>query len=89
MPLVSTFYGILIYMYWLDTKHHNLPHVHARYAEFEAVFAIETGDLLDGELPRRQQRLVQAWIELRKEELLADWALAVRGEEIFKIEPLK
>ncbi len=52
MPLVSTFYGILIHMYWLDTKHHNLPHVHARYAEFEAIFAIETGDLLDGELPR-------------------------------------
>lgn len=89
MPLVSSFYGILIYMYWLDTKHHNLPHVHARYAEFEAVFAIGTGDLLDGELPRRQQRLVQAWIELRREELLADWALAVKGEEMFKIEPLK
>jgi len=89
MPLVSSFYGILIYMYWLDTKHHNLPHVHARYAGFEAVFGIETGDLLDGELPRRQQRLVQAWIELRREELLADWALAVRGEPVFKIDPLK
>lgn len=89
MPLVSSFYGILIYMYWLDTKHHNLPHVHARYAEFEAVFAIESGDLLDGELPSRQRRLVEAWIELRREELLANWAAAVRGEDIAKIEPLK
>jgi hypothetical protein len=89
MPLVSSFHGISIYLYWLDTKHHNLPHVHARYAEFEAVYTIETGDLLDGELPRRQQRLVQAWIELRREELLADWALAIRGEDLFKIEPLK
>ena len=53
MPLISTFYGILIYMYWLDTKHHHLPHIHARYGEFEAVFAIDSGDCLDGELPLR------------------------------------
>jgi len=88
MPLISSFYGILIYMYWLDTKHHNLPHVHARHAEFEAVFAIETGDLLDGGLPRRQQRLVQAWVELRRDVLLADWARAVQGEDLFKVDPL-
>jgi hypothetical protein len=89
MPLISAFYGILVYLYWLDTKHHNLPHVHARYAEFEAVFAIQSGDVLDGEPPRRQQPLVQACIELHRDELLADWSLAVRGEEVFKIEPLK
>lgn len=77
MPLSSAFYGILIYLSRLDTKHHNLPHVHARYAEFEAVFSIESGDVLDGELPRRQQRLVQARIELHREELTADWSLAL------------
>lgn len=47
-------------MYWLDTKHHHLPHIHARYGEVEAVFAIGSGDCLDGELPLRQRRLVEA-----------------------------
>lgn len=89
MPLISAFYGILIYMYWLDVKHHHLPHVHARYGEYEGVYAIDSGDLLDGELPRRQQRLVQAWIELHREELTADWDLAVNGREVFRIDPLK
>jgi hypothetical protein len=89
MPLISAFYGILVYLYWLDTKHHHLPHIHARYAEYEGVFSIESGDLLEGELPRRQQRLVQAWIELHRDELMADWSRAIKGEELFKIEPLK
>lgn len=53
------------------------------------MFAIESGDLLEGELPRRQQRLVQAWIELHRDELMADWSLAIKGEELFRIEPLK
>lgn len=38
MPLISSFYGILIYMYWLDTKRHHSPHIHAEYAGSEAVF---------------------------------------------------
>jgi hypothetical protein len=53
------------------------------------VFAIETGDVLDGQLPRRQTRLVQAWIELRREELMADWSLAVKAQPIFGIDPLQ
>jgi hypothetical protein len=52
MPLISSFYGVLIYLYWLDTRQHHLPHVHAMYAGDEAVFAIESGELLDGLLPR-------------------------------------
>jgi Domain of unknown function (DUF4160) len=59
------------------------------YAGDEAVFGIESGDALDGDLPRRQTRLVQAWIELRRDELMADWSLVVRGEPVFPIEPLK
>ena len=89
MPLISSFYGVLIYLYWLDTRQHHLPHIHAMYAGDEAVFAIETGDLIDGKLPRRQTRFVQAWIEIRREELLADWSLAVKGQPVFSIDPLK
>lgn len=66
-----------------------LHHIHAMYSGEEAVFAIESGEMLDGTLPRRQIRLVQAWIELHRDELLADWSLAVRGEPVFPIDPLK
>ena len=89
MPFISTFYGILIYLYWKDTRQHNLPHLHAHYAGDEAVFGIESGDLLDGTLPHRQTRMVQAWIEIHRDELMADWSLAVKGESTFKIEPLR
>jgi len=89
MPLISSFYGVLIYLYWLDTRQHHLPHIHAMYAGDEAVFGIESGDVIDGQLPRRQTRFVQAWIELRRDELLADWSLAVKGQPVFPIEPLK
>ena len=88
MPVISMFYGIIIRLYLLDNRHHNLPHIHARYAEFEASIGITDGDLLAGELPRKQLRLVQAWIELRRDELIADWQLAVNGETPYKIDPL-
>jgi len=89
MPLLSTFYGILIYMYWADTRQHSLPHIHAEYAEHNAVFTITDGELLDGAMPRRQTRLIQAWIELHHDELMAAWLLSVRSEPLFKIEPLR
>ncbi len=89
MPLISSFYGVLIYLYWLDTRQHHLPHIHAIYAGDEAVFGIESAEVLDGKLPRRQTRLVQAWIEIHREALLADWSLAVVGQPVFSIDPLK
>lgn len=88
MPVISTFYGIIIRLYLLDNQHHNVPHIHARYAEFEASISIEDGEILAGDLPRKQLRLVQAWIELRRDELMADWVLAASGETPYKIDPL-
>jgi Domain of unknown function (DUF4160) len=75
-------------MYLIDNQHHNLPHFHAKYAESEASISIEDGEVLAGELPRKQLRLVQAWIELHRDELEADWELAVAGENPYKITPL-
>ena len=89
MPLISSFYGVLIYLYWLDTRQHHLPHIHAMYAGDEAVFGIESGELLDGKMPRRQTRMVQAWLEIHHDELVADWSLAVKGQPVFAIDPLK
>ena len=88
MPIISMFYGIIIRLYLIDDKHHNLPHIHAKYAEFEASVDIAEGEILGGILPRKQLRLVQAWIELHRDELMADWELAVSGEHPYKIAPL-
>ncbi len=49
---------------------------------------IADGEILAGDLPRKQLRLVQAWIELHHDELMADWELAVVGESPYKIAPL-
>ena len=76
-------------MYFYDNKKHNCPHIHAEYGEFEASFSIEDASLLSGNLPTSKLRLVQAWIEIHKDELLADWDLAVSGEHPYKIDPLK
>uniref|UniRef100_UPI004055C39B DUF4160 domain-containing protein n=1 Tax=Candidatus Electronema sp. TaxID=2698783 RepID=UPI004055C39B len=82
------FYGIIIRMYLLDNKHHNIPHIHAKYAEYEASISIADGEVLAGHLPRKQLRLVQAWIELRRDELTADWEIALSDEKPYKIAPL-
>jgi len=65
------------------------PHIHAEYGESKAVFSITKGELLAGELPKNKRKLVEAWIEIHQEELIADWQLAVNGQEPFRIDPLK
>lgn len=89
MPTISMFYGVIILMYFYDNKKHSTPHIHAEYAEHEASISIEDGSVLGGSLPSAKMKLVQAWIEIHREELLADWKLAVAGEPIFKINPLQ
>ena len=76
-------------MYYLDNKQHNLPHLHVRYQDEEAVVSVIDGQLLDGTLKTNKMKLVQAWIEIHNDELIADWELAIKGESIFKIDPLK
>jgi hypothetical protein len=51
--------------------------------------AIEDGRLLDGDFPPRQLRMVQVWIDIHRDELIADWELAVAGDEPFRIAPLQ
>jgi hypothetical protein len=87
MPGLSYFYGITISMHW-DEGHHGLAHFHARYGEYRASFDL-TGEVIVGELPKRQLRLVQAWVELHAEELRADWELAVDEYPLNPIAPLR
>jgi hypothetical protein len=89
MPTISMFYGIIIYMYFMDNKQHKLPHIHVKYQNDEVIVSIPDGDVLEGEIPASKMKLLQAWIELHKDELFADWELAVAGELPYKIEPLR
>ncbi len=89
MAVIPLFYGIIISLYFLDKRRHKLPHVHAKFQDQEAVISIPDGEVLEGELRQNKLRLVQAWIEIHRDELLADWELAGQGQQIFKIEPLK
>ena len=89
MPVISMFYGIIIYLYYYDNKEHNTPHIHVEFQEHKAVISIPEGNIISGEFPNNKLRLVEAWIEIHKDEILANWKLAVIGEQIFKIEPLK
>lgn len=85
MPTISTFYGILIQMYWDD---HVPPHFHALYAEHEALINIRTLEVFRGELPPRALSLVLEWARGHQSELLEDWDLCVRKQHPKKIRPL-
>jgi hypothetical protein len=88
MPLISMFFGIIIRMYCAP-KEQNSPHFHAYYNDDVAIIDINKCELTDGSLPKKQLKLVLAWAEIHKDELLADWKLAMNSELPFKIEPLK
>ncbi len=83
------FYGVIIKLFYFDNQQHHCPHIHVHYQDKSAVIEIPTGKLLEGKLKNNKMKLVQAWIEIHQEELIADWQLAVNGDEIFKIDPLK
>ena len=89
MPVISMFYGIIVSMYFLDNKRHKLPHIHVKFQDEEAVVSIPDGTILEGTLPSAKYKLVAAWIEIHRDELVADWELAINGNSIFKIDPLK
>jgi hypothetical protein len=89
MAIISLFYGIIISMYFFDDRRHHAPHIHVRYQEQEAVIAIPAGDILEGSFKPNKLKLVQAWIEIHQDDLLADWELASAGEAVFKIDPLR
>ncbi|HHT9104754.1 MAG TPA: DUF4160 domain-containing protein [Candidatus Wujingus californicus] len=89
MPTISMFFGIVVSLYFIDNRKHKRPHIHVKYQDSEAVISIPNGELLDGELPPAKMRLVLAWIEIHKDELMADWDLAASGQQPFKIDPLR
>jgi hypothetical protein len=86
MPTISTFFGIVIRMYF---REHAPPHFHAIHGEQDASIAIETLELLNGKLGRRALDLVLDWAELHRVELLENWRLAQERRPLRDIQPLE
>ncbi len=89
MPVISMFYGIIVYLYYVNNRRHKKPHIHVKYQEHEVVISIPEGEVLEGSIPANKMKLLTAWIEIHKDELMANGELAVNGQEPFKIDPLR
>ncbi len=83
MPIISKFFGIIIFMFWRD---HNPPHFHAKYGDYEIIVNIETGEII-GNISRRVLDIIQEWRILHKPELLANWHLAEENKSLNNIKP--
>ena len=85
-------YGSYCNVLWhnnFDDRRHKKPHIHVKYQEYESVVGLPDGEVLEGQMPINKMKLVQAWIEIHKDELMADWELASSGQNVFRIDPLK
>jgi len=85
MPEISLFLGIRITMNWNE---HNPPHFHVEYADCRATVRILDAQVDRGYLPKRQLKLVLAWCELHRDELMQNWELSRQQLPLNKIEPL-
>lgn len=85
MPTISIFLGITISMFYED---HNPAHFHAKYQEFRGQFTLD-GDMINGDIPKKQQKFIAAWAELHKDELLNNWELIKANKDIVSIDPLR
>lgn len=83
MPTIAIFFGIVIRI-WHDD--HPPAHIHAEYQGFEALIAIETGEVVQGSLPRKVAAIIKEWRETHRDELRANWARAQRFEPLERIQ---
>ena len=86
MPTISNFYGIKITMYYDD---HGIAHFHAKVADHEAKYNVETLELIEGDLPTAKQKLVDAWAILHHREIIANAKRIKRRLKLRKIDPLR
>jgi len=88
MPLISSFFGILIYMFKEKNSPHTMPHVHAVFSGDRMSISAD-GEILAGKLPRKQQKFVEAWVALREDEIKAAWIALNENSEVIKIRGLE
>ncbi|MCX7110765.1 MAG: DUF4160 domain-containing protein [Proteobacteria bacterium] len=82
MPEITRFYGIIIKLFFGD---HPPPHFHAMYGEYNALFNIETLEMIEGDLPPRAKKLVLEWSATYQSDLLKIW----ETQEFKKLPPLQ
>lgn len=86
MPIISTFFGIVIRMFYQE---HEPPHFHAEHHGEQATFTFD-GQLLTGALrSRRARRQIERWARLHRRELAANWESMEAGRPLERIEPLQ
>lgn len=78
-------FGIRVTMFYSD---HNPPHFHAEYAGHKALVDIQGGYVIRGSLPSRQLKLILAWCELHRDELMQNWELSEDAKPLNHIAPL-
>lgn len=84
MPVISRFHGIVIKMY-LRRKEHNPPHIHAIYGEYIGMFSLSDGEMFEGDIPSKEQKLIRSFALKYKEELLKMW----ETQQFTTLEPLE
>lgn len=89
LRMISAYHGIIVALPMPKTKKPTAPFLLAMYEGLEAGFDIAANKPIFGELPRNKQMLVNAWIELHKEELMANWHAGRLSGEFFKLDPLR
>lgn len=82
MPVISYFFGIYVRMYHGD---HPPAHIHIEYQGHEALVNLDSGEIMEGALPKRAARLVQEWVRDHRLELQANWLKASRLEPLDRI----
>jgi hypothetical protein len=88
VPRISSFYGIVIYLYYDEARHEGRPHFHAVYRGREASIDMRNGNVIAGSLPPRALRMVKEWVHMHEAELLQDWERARLGRPLAPIPPL-
>lgn len=82
MPEVARFFGIIIKIFFGD---HPPPHFHAIYGDSNALFDIDTLQIIEGDLSPRARKLVLEWAKIYKEELKEIW----KTQKYKKLPPLE
>lgn len=86
MPTICSFRGIKIYINW---REHRPPHFHAVYGGEEVIVSINEIEVMEGNIPAKQLKMLLGWAAFHQSELMENWELAERQQELFPIEPLK
>lgn len=86
MPTICMFRGIKVFINWRD---HQPPHFHATYGGDSVIVSIRDIEVLEGGMPNKQLKMLLGWAALHQDELLENWVLAERNQELFPIDPLR